>query len=512
MAPNEVSFGRFRLDLRERMLSQGGVPVDLGKRALDILCVLASAKGEVVTNDELMARVWSGRVVEQNNIQVHVSALRKALGEGTNGESHVVTVPGRGYRLISLHSVCPGAAITEKPGIAVLPFQNMSGDPGQEYFADGVVEDIITALSRFSELFVIARNSSFKYKQRDVDFREVKRELGVRYILEGSVRHSNDRIRITAQLIDAETEIQLWAESYDRELKNIFAVQEDVARTIVALLTAHVKRAESTRTLLRPPATWQAYDYYMRAATTLNSFLSSFNVEELYETRRLLEQSISVDANYARATAAMSATYTFAWVQALDADHLSLSALDRGYQLARRAVQLDHNLPEAHSQLGNTLRLKGEHDASIAEFEKARVLNPNFTDWRFVAVLVGAGKSDEAIRIGEANMRLDPFYPPFAAGWSGLAFYMLKRYQEAIRSLREAVSRAPNWGAGHAWLAAALAQSGRVEEARAEAIEVLRINPMYTIDGTQRRVSVFRLSEDADHLHEGLCEAGLPQA
>src|SRR6266566_3294109 len=193
MSGDQVRFGRFRLDLGRRQLWRHATRMHVGGRVLDILCVLVSAKGEVVTKDELMARVWSGLIVEDSNIHVHVSALRKALGEGTGGQSPVVTVPGRGYRFIGLPpapaadtgklDTPQGLPLPDRPSIAVLPFANLSGDPEQENFADGIVEDIITALSRMRWLFVIARNSSFAYKGRAVDVKQVGRELGVRYVL-----------------------------------------------------------------------------------------------------------------------------------------------------------------------------------------------------------------------------------------------------------------------------------------------------------------------------------------
>src|SRR6185503_4717466 len=201
MSGEEVTFGRFRFDLGRRQLSRDGIPVRLGSRALDVLFVLAAARGNVITKDELLARVWPGQVVEENNLQVQVSALRKALDEEKRGQSYLVTVPGRGYRLIGIAGGSPDPALPDKPSIAVLPFQNMSDDPQQEYFADGIVEDVITALSRFKSLFVIARNSSFAYKGKSPDIRQVGRELGVRYVLEGSVRKAGSRIRITGQLI-----------------------------------------------------------------------------------------------------------------------------------------------------------------------------------------------------------------------------------------------------------------------------------------------------------------------
>ena len=209
MDSEEISFGPFRLDLSRPELRRDGQPVRIHRRALGILCALAEAKGEIVSKDELMARLWPGRIVEEGNLHVHVSGLRKALDEHGEGHSHIVTVPGRGYRLTNLTglrsvqraegSLPPQLPLPEKPSIAVLPFQNMSGDPEQEYFADGMVEEIVTALSRIRWLFVIARNSSFTYKGQAVDVKQIGRELGVRYVLEGSVRKARNRVRIAGE-------------------------------------------------------------------------------------------------------------------------------------------------------------------------------------------------------------------------------------------------------------------------------------------------------------------------
>jgi adenylate cyclase len=425
--------------------------------------------------------------------------------------------PVRVYRVVAGSSVeaSPSLqkdplALPDKPSIAVLPFTNLSGDPSQDYFSDGITEDIITELSRFSELFVIARNSSFQYKGKSPDIRQVGRELGVRYVLEGSIRRSGDRVRISGQLIDAGTGAHRWAERYDRKLEDVLAVQDEVARTIVGILAAHVSKAEIERTLVKPAATWQASDYYMRAANTLASFRSSLKMEELYEARRFLEHALSVDPNYARAHAELSRTYTTAFVNSIDADFLNQAALDRAYQSARKAVQLDPNLSQAHADLGYVLTYKRQNEAAIAEFERAIALNPNYTDWRFASALVYAGEPAKAIAVVEAHIRLDPFYAPVAPGMLGLAYYMLRRYAKALPLLRECVLRAPNFRAGHIWLAATYAQLGQLEEARAEAAEILRIEPKFTITGTQR-ISVFKVTEDADHFSDGLRKAGLPE-
>jgi adenylate cyclase len=405
----------------------------------------------------------------------------------------------------------PALALPDKPSIAVLPFQNMSGDPEQEYFADGVTEDIITELSRFSQLFVIARNSSFQYKNKPIDLRQVGRELGVRYVLEGSIRRSGDRVRITAQLIDAGTGAHRWAERYDRELKDVFVIQDELARTIAAVLAAHVNQAETERTPLKPPATWQAYDYYVRAAAAWVSFLSSWKIEDLSETRRCLAESLSIDPKYARAYAMLSSSYRVAWLNPLNEEYLSPSALDQAIKLARIAIELNPNLPEAYAELGYNIIRKREFDAAASAAEKASALNSNFADYRVATVLVMVGEPVRAIEVAKAQMRHDPFHPHFAPLITGQAYYLLKQYHDAKHWLREAIGRAPNHQYGHAWLAATYAQLGQLEDAHAEAAEVLRVNAKYTIGGTQKRVSILKRAEDIEHMVIGLRRAGLPE-
>ena len=401
-------------------------------------------------------------------------------------------------------------AEADRPSIAVLAFTNMSGDPAQEYLSDGITEDIITELSRFAELLVIARNSSFQYKGKSADVRQVGRELRVHYVLEGSIRRAGDRIRISAQLIDAVTGAHRWAERYDRKLDDVFAVQDEVARTIVTLLAAHVHKAEAERTLNKPPATWRAYDHYMRAADTFHSFWSSFEVEQLYETRRLLERSLSIDPYYARAYGMLSHTHIIAWVHAMDADYLTPASLARAHELARKGVQLDPNLPQAHAHLGCVLTWMHQSDAAIGEFEKAAALNPNFTDSRFATALIFAGRPERAVEVSQAHMQVDPFYMPLVPNWLGFAYYMLRRYSEAIPPLRECASRAPNFRGAHERLAATYAQLGKLDDARHEAAEVIRILPNYTIEGTTP-ARVFKYAADAEHFIDGLRKAGLPE-
>ena len=314
-----------------------------------------------------------------------------------------------------------------------------------------------------------------------MDVRQVGRELGVRYVLEGSIRREGAQVRITAQLIDSSTGTHRWAERYDRKLDDVFAIQDEVARTIAAILSAHVDKAEAERTLLKPPAAWQAYDHYVRAAAAWASFQSSWKLESLLETRQHLADSLSADPKYARTYSMLASTHRVAWFNPLNEEYLNPATLDQAINLARTAIELDPNLPDAYAELGYTLVRKGNFDAATAAVERAIELNPNFVNYRVATVLLNVGEAARAIEVAEAQMRLDPFYPHFAPLMVGEACYLLKQYPEAQRWLRQATGRAPNHQYGHAFLAATYAQLGQLEDARAETAEVLRLNPKYSV-------------------------------
>ncbi len=508
-------FNTCTLDMVRGCLRVDGEEAGLRPKSFEALRYLVQNAGRLIPKEELIKAIWPSTTVTDESLTNCIADVRRAIGD--RDQTVIKTVPRRGYVLTATVTSEQPAAPTpgpepaqERPSVAVLAFANMSGDPNREYFSDGITEDIITELSRFSELVVIARNSTFTYKGRAVDVRQIGRELGVRYVLEGSVRRDGDRIRISAQLIDAVSGAHRWAERYDRRIEGVFAVQDEVARTIAGLLAAHVGKAEASRTLTKPPASWQAYDCYMRVADTFSSFYASLKPEHLYETRRLLERSLSLDPAYARAYGMLSCIYVMAWNQPLDGDFRNPAALERAHELAQKAVQLDPYLPQARAYLGLTLMWRRQSDAAIAEFEKAVALNPNFTDVRFSIALIYAGEAARAIDVTKAHMRLDPFYIATTPGWLGLAYYMLRRYSEALPPLRECVARTPNFRAGHVWLAAACAQLGLRDEARAQVAEVLRIQPSYTIEGAQMPFNVFKKVEDAEHYYEGMRKAGLP--
>jgi adenylate cyclase len=525
-----LRFDRFALDLTRGCVRIGEQDIELPPKPFEVLRYLATNAGRLVPKQELYEAIWPNISVTDDSLVQCIRELREKLGD----EEHrlIKTMPRRGYLFdvpvsasdvpavatsqastasAGVELLPPALPLPDRPSVAVLPFTNLSDDREQEYFADGIVDDIITELSRFSELFVIARNSSFQYKGKPIDVRRVAGDLGVRYVLEGSVRRVGDRIRIAAQLIDAVTGGHRWAERYDRQLEDVFAVQDEVARSIVVKLAAHVNKAEIERTINKRPETWQAYDYFLQAADTRASFGASWKAAELYEARRLLEQTLAIDPNYARAYARLAQIHITAWLTSLDGDHLSPACLDRAYHLARKAVQLDPNLPEARAVLGFILVRRREHEAAVAECEKAMALNPNFTDWRLGNTLMLSGDPVRAIEAGERHMRLDPFYAPITAAFLALAHYVLRQYAQALPLLRECASRGPNFPAVHVLLAATHAQLGNIEQARAEAAEVLRIDPKWTIDGTQALVTPFKRPEDAEHFFDGLRKAGLPE-
>ena len=501
-------------------------PCDLSPKPSISLSTLIRNRERVVSRDDLLAAIWGGRIVSDSAMATRINAARCAVGDTGKAQRLIKTVPRKGIRFVGIvqqegasailgmdvssRSTRPYLPLPDKPSIAVLAFTNMSGDLGQDYFSDGITEDIITDLSRFSELIVIARNSSFQYKGKSVDIRQVGRELGVRYVLEGSIRRAGKRIRISAQLIDATTGAHRWADRYDRKLDDTFAVQDEVVRTIVAVLAVQVNRAETERALAKPPAVWLAYDNYLRAAHTLALFNSSFNKVELLQARRGLERALAIDPNYARAHAALSRSSMELWIRRWDDNRPWTAAIEAAYQSAREAVRLAPNLSDAYVALGWALSYMRQHEAAITEFERATQLNPNFTDYHFAFALLVAGEPAKAIQTLEAHMRLDPFYQARTTAMLGFAYYLLGRYLDALPHLQEAASRAPNHGHSRRYLAATYAQLGQLDRARDEAAEALRIEPWFRIN-QGIFATICKRPEDAEHFSKGLRKAGFPE-
>jgi TolB-like protein len=509
----DVVFGLFRLDPERRVLLRGGKAVPLRARSLDILCALIEARGSLVTKAELMARVWPGIFVEENTLQVHVSALRKALGESTRGQRYILTEAGRGYRFSENGEQPSGAmmapALPDKPSIAVMPFENMSDDREQDYFADGIVEDITTALSQIPWLFVIARNSSFTYRAGAVDVKQVGRELGVRYLLEGSVRRSPDRIRITAQLIDATTGIHLWADRFDGSLADIFDLQDEVTARVVGAITPKLERAEIERAKRKPTESLDAYDRYLRG-------LASYYHERREPSADALREfylAIELDPDFALAHGMAARCYA----QRLSNNWLTDRLQERAEtaRLAWRAVELGKDDALALSCAGSVLaNVVHDVEAGAALIDRALVLNSNLAyAWHQSGwARVWLGEPELAIDHAARAMRLSPRDPRLFVmhGTTALAHFVAGRYDAAV-SWGERVLRAQRdyWPATR-YLAASLALGGRVAEARAAIEKMRQLDPDLRISDLQDRLP-FRRPDDLARYSEGLRIAGLPE-
>jgi adenylate cyclase len=396
----------------------------------------------------------------------------------------------------------------DKPSIAVLPFKNMSGDPEQEYFADGMTEDLITDLAKISGLVVVARNSTFAYKGQSPDVREVARQLDVRYVVEGSVRKAGGRIRINAQLIDAETGAHLWAERYDRETEDIFDLQDEVRARIVAALRVKLTPAEESRLAHQLTSNPEAYDYWLRGLRQVSFFTKQGNAE----SRRLFERALELDPGFAAALATLATSYSLAaengWSSA------PTDSMAEARVLAEKAVALDEDLPLARWVLGRVLsrRQHFDGDRAIAELQKAIALDPNYADaYALLAnVLVFVGRAEEALAQIERAMRLNPHFPFWYFYVRGISQFHLTRYDAAAEDLRKAIERNPTAPWPHRFLAATYGQLGMKDEAEWELEELRALGYDPTIATVRRTINIVSPAYLELYLN-GLRKAGVPE-
>ena len=389
--------------------------------------------------------------------------------------------------------------------IAVLPFTNMSGDPEQEYFSDGISEDIITDLSKIGGLTVIARNSSFTYKGRSVDLRTVGRDLGVRSVLEGSIRRAGKRVRITAQLIDAATSTHLWADRYDRDLTDIFEVQDEVVEKIVGALAVTLTQGEQQRLRRHGTSNVEAYECWLRA----RALFTRGTRESIVEARAMYRRAIEFDHNFAAPHAGLAfaaiADHTSGW--ALD----SAQALLEAERWARRALELNDQEPVSHMALGNVLLWRRDHKGALAEFARMIALDPNFAQGHTATglALMYAGEPARALEPFAIAMRLDPHYPDIVLHFLAQANFSLGKYEIAAQQLLDRIARNPSTDASRMLLASCYGHLGRAEDARTVWAELLKVNPDFSL--MQRaRVLPYKNPDDFQRILEGLAKAGLP--
>jgi adenylate cyclase len=416
--------------------------------------------------------------------------------------------PVRAYhvRLDSIElATVTAPALPEKPSIAVLPFQNMSGDPEQEYFADGMTEDLITDLSKVSGLFVIARNSTFTYKGKAVDVKQIGRELGVRHVLEGSVRKAGNRVRITAQLVDAGSGGHVWAERFDRELTDIFSTQDEVAEKIAGALAVTLTRGEEQRLRERGTGNVGAYESWLRA----RELLGRGTRDSVVQARAMYRRAIEIDPKFAAPHAGLALAAISDYVSDWAPD--AAQALDEAERWARRAVELSDQEPVSHFALGGVLLWRRDYDGALAECRRMIALDPNFAKGYSTAgmVMLYAGQPEKAIEKIRISMRLDPHYSPMVLHFLAQAYFGLGQYETAANHLLARIARTPATDSSRMLLAACYGHLGRLEEGRMTWAELLKVNPQFLLS-QRARVLPYKDPAEFQRIAEGLAKAGLP--
>jgi TolB-like protein/class 3 adenylate cyclase/Tfp pilus assembly protein PilF len=400
--------------------------------------------------------------------------------------------------------------LPDRPSIAVLPFDNLSGNPEEEYFADGLTDDLITDLSQISGLFVIARNSVFAYKDQTVDTPKVARELGVRYVLEGSVRRSGARVRINAQLIDGTTGGHIWAERYERDYADIFAVQDQVIGEIVGALSVQLTEAEQTQVARLPTQSLEAYDFYLRAEQELHSPAGDVG---LLRALGLYQEAISLDGEFADAYAGYARAAAFLWTYSYDFVLAGTVARHRLYEAAGRALALNPELPRAHAVLAEAQSVDGEHEAAIESARRAVEFGPSDAEayGTLASVLAYAGQAEEAVEAAETALRLNPRPPASVLLTAGLALFLDQQHERAIEALERAQDLAPGLNESFEFLAMTYAESGRSEAAKRQVEVLLQRLPSMSAQFYRVMYAHHRRSEDLARRLQGLRKAGLPE-
>lgn len=525
-------FANHVLDTDRRELHRGADAIAIEPQVLDLLIFLLQNRNRVVTKDDLIASVWGGRIVSESTLTSRIFAARKAVGDDGQHQKLIRTIARKGLRFVgdvSIHSDRPEPAIApdrrqpdyfreslhaaprlpERPGIAVLPFANSCGDPEQEYFSDGVAEDILTTLSKSRALFVIARNSTFTYKGKATAIKDIGHELGVRYVLEGSIRKAASRIRVTTRLVDAATGRQIWAEHYDRDVADVFQVQDEIAASVCEAIQPRVERSERERAARKAPESLDAWESYHRGMW----HLANTEAAENTKARSFFARAIQLDPQFARADAALAQSYLNE-VTIFRPDLRNVNVA-RALEHAGNAVKKDTTDAAAHAVLARALWMSGSHAESLAEADLAVSLEPNS------AVAHGAqggarlwgGRPRDAIKPLQTAMRLSPFDPliPLWLHYVARAHYLAQDYVASIRVAQQLRDSFPHFRPPYNTLLAALGQTGQVDEARivlADAME--RFNEAFR---TYMSLPLNELRElrpeDREHLICGFRKAGL---
>jgi len=482
-------FGDHVLDIARRELSRGGEQIAVEPQVFDLLVYLLQNRERVVSRHDLLASVWGGRIVSDATLDSRIRAARRAVGDSGAAQTLIRTFARKGVRFVGeVREAKPAAlapemaaeprppewALPDRPSIAVLPFANLSGDPEQEYFVDGMVEEIITALSRIRWLFVIARNSSFTYKGQATDLRRVGRELGVRYVLEGSVRRGANRVRISAQLIEAETGAHLWADRFDGSLEDVFDLQDKVAASVAGVVEPALQAAETARAARRPTSDLSAYDLYLRACAI---YFPSHR--QMREALALLEAAVRRDPQYGAALGLAGLCCTHLATDASTPDREAIR--QKGIEFGRRAVEAAGDDPGVLADAALTLAVFGEDiDAMMLLVDRALALNPGYArGWHVSGFLrLWAGQTDLAMEHAAMALWLSPRAQAGMTSWLiGAALFFSRRFAEAIPRLRVAIEDTPGFQTPYRFLAACYAHAGLLDEARVTIARLRALTP-----------------------------------
>jgi len=523
-------FGDYLLDPGRRELSRGSDVIATGPQVFVVLLYLLQHRERVVSRDELLDVVWNGRIVSESTVASHINAARKAIGDSGQAQRLIRTVARKGFRFVGDVGEVPTSddpessisgttspagdfaqvlALPEKPSIAVLPFLNLSGDSEQDYFVDGVVEDILSALSRIRWLFVIARNSSFQYKGRAVDVKQVGRELGVRYVLEGSMRKAAKHARITGQLIDAATGVHIWAERFDGTLDDIFDLQDLISASVVGAIARRLELAEIERAKRKPTESLDAYDYYLRGRAKLNLGTR----EAIDQGLPLFAKAIELDSDYAAAYAMAAWCYVWRKVNGWMTDRPREIA--EGARLAHKAIELGRDDAVALTRGGHALaHFDGDLETSIALVDKALILDSNLAAAWFLGGFLRTerGEPDSAIDYFARAMRFSPLDPEMFRMQAGMAMANLfaGRFDAAASWAEKAYRELPTFLLAIGLVAASHALANRPDEARRAMRDLRRIDPTFRLSDVASWLPL-RRATDLARLVDGLRSAGLPE-
>lgn len=417
----------------------------------------------------------------KKRITILIAILLIIFAGGFLAKLKTGTAPGERRKIIKEKIM--NLKIPDKPSIAVLPFLNMSEDTEQEYFSDGLTEDLITDLSKISGLFVIARNSVFSYKGKNIKVDRIGRELGVKYLLEGSVRKVGDRVRITAQLIDTKSGGHIWAERYDRDLKDIFTLQDEVREQIVNALTVQMTSDDKKRITMRSTVNLEAYDYFLKAIT----LCSSSKLDDLEEARILLKKATDLDPKFSRAYSELGKTYFIQWIFGPDKN---MAILDKVYEYGRKAIKINPDEPSGYSQLAHYYLWTKQHDSGIEQIKKAIALDPYNSQWlaSLGELLTYAGRAEEGIQYLKKAIRLDPKYPVWYLYGLGHAYFLLGDHEQAVLTFEKVVEQDPGFWPSYLLMAASLDILGRKEDSLKAVERVLEKNANFSDENWEQRV------------------------